>query len=154
MNKIRNRKLERKKKQLDIRNNKDKKKLLIYKQHFLFKNNIASLLYFKKHSNIFLVLSADDNQHVITLTSGNCRIGRTRKQKISPYNIYLLIEELNRYFILYRIRKIKFMLKTKISSHFYNIIKYLEYYKIKINECNFILHHPHNGTRGRNSRRV
>lgn len=154
MTKTRNRKLERKKKLLESRIYKDKKKVLILKKHFFFKNNTASLLYFKRHSNIFLVLSGDDRKHVITLTSGNCRIGRTKKQKVSAYNIYLLIEELNRYFLLYKITKIRFLLRTKITSHFYNIIKYLEHYNIIINECNLLLHHPHNGMRGRNPRRV
>lgn len=154
MSKLRNRKLERKKKQLESRLYKDKKKVLIFKRHFFFEKNTAFLLYFKRHSNIFLVLSDNDKNHIITLTSGNCRIGRTKKQKVSAYNIYLLIEELNRYFILYKITRIKLLLKTKITSHFYNIIKYLEHYNIKINECNLVLHHPHNGTRGRNIRRV
>jgi hypothetical protein len=47
-----------------------------------------NLLFFKRHSNIFLVLSKKDWTHVTTLTGGNCLLGKKKKKKKRQYIIY------------------------------------------------------------------
>src|SRR6201996_6432681 len=65
----------------------NKKKVLQKKDHIFFKYGIGHVLFFQKHSNVFLVLKTEKKKHVITLTAGSCKVGTTKKQKISPFNI-------------------------------------------------------------------
>jgi len=58
-----------------------KKKVIEKKAHIFFKYGIAHLLFFQKHSNVFLVLKTESQKHVVTLTGGSCRAGKTKKQK-------------------------------------------------------------------------
>jgi len=42
---------------------------------------VGGLFFFKRHSNIFLVLSNYKRQHIVTLTAGNCQLGKNKKKK-------------------------------------------------------------------------
>jgi ribosomal protein S11 len=132
----------------------DKKKILQKKDHIFFKYGIGHVLFFQKHSNVFLVLKTEKKKHVITLTGGSCKMGRTKKQKISPFNINIMIKQLKDYCKLYNVYRIRFFFKSSINRHYYNIIKYLSIYNIKIMEIGYVLHLPHNGMRGRKLRRI
>jgi len=140
-----------KKKQTFILN---KKKILQKKDHIFFKYGIGHVLFFQKHSNIFLVLKTEKKKHVVTLTAGSCKVGDTKKQKISPFNINIVIKRLKDYCKLYGVYRIRFFLKSTINKHYYNIIKYLSLYNIKIMEIGYVLYLPHNGIRGRKLRRI
>jgi hypothetical protein len=77
---------------------------------FFFKFNIANLLFFKRHSNLFLVLLDSRNKHVITLTSGLCKLGKTKKQKITPHGLPKIITTLIKYLVLYRVKFLKILI--------------------------------------------
>jgi ribosomal protein S11 len=132
----------------------NKKKILQKKNHIFFKYGIGHVLFFQKHSNIFLILKTEKKKHVITLTAGSCNVGSTKKQKISPFNINIIIKRLKDYCKLYNVYRIRFFLRSSINKHYYNIIKYLSLYNIKVMEVGYVLHLPHNGTRGKNLRRI
>jgi ribosomal protein S11 len=132
----------------------NKKKILQKKDHIFFKYGIGHVLFFQKHSNVFLVLKTEKKKHVITLTGGSCQLGKTKKQKISPFNINIMIKRLKEYCKLYNVYRIKFFLRSAINKHYYNIIKYLSLYDIKIMEIGYVLHLPHNGMRIRKLRRI
>lgn len=131
-----------------------KKKMLQKKDHIFFKYGIGHVLFFQKYSNVFLVLKTEKKKHVITLTAGSCKLGNTKKQKISPFNINLMIRNLKDYCKLYGIYRIRFFLRSSINKHYYNIMKYLSLYNIKVMEVGYVLHLPHNGIRGRKLRRI
>jgi ribosomal protein S11 len=131
-----------------------KKKIIQKKAHIFFKYGIAHLLFFKKHSNMFLVLKTENKKHVVTISSGICDIGKTKKQKISPYNIHLIIKQLKEYCNIYNINRVRFFLRSRLDKHYYNILKYLSLYNIRIIELNYVLHLAHNGMRGRKPRRI
>jgi ribosomal protein S11 len=131
-----------------------KKKEIQKKDYIIFKYGIGHLLFFQKYSNVFLVLKTESKQHVVTLTGGSCRFGRTRKQKISPFNISIMIQDLKEYCDIYKITRVRFFFKSVINKHYYNIMKYLALNNIKIMEIGYVLHQPHNGMRGRKLRRV
>src|SRR5689334_15045634 len=137
----------------DIVSNK-KKKLLQKKDNILYKYGIDHVLFFQKHSNVFLFLKKEKKKHVVTLTGGSCKFGNTKKQKISPFNINIIIKRLKDYCILYNVYRIRFFLRSSINKHYYNIIKYLSLYNIKIMELGYVLHLPHNGIRGKKLRRI
>jgi ribosomal protein S11 len=131
-----------------------KKKEIQKKDYIIFKYGIGHLLFFKKYSNVFLVLKTEGKQHVVTLTGGSCRFGRTKKQKISPFNISIMIKELKEYCNIYNITRVRFFFKSIINKHYYNIMKYLSLNNIRVMEIGYVLHQPHNGMRGRKLRRV
>jgi ribosomal protein S11 len=131
-----------------------KKKIIQKKAHIFFKYGIAHLLFFKKHSNMFLILKTENKKHVVTITAGSCGVGKTKKQKISPYNIHLIIKQLKEYCNIYNINRVRFYLRSRLDKHYYNILKYLSLYNIRIIELNYVLHLAHNGMRGRKPRRI
>jgi len=132
----------------------NKKKILQKKDHIFFKYGIGHVLFYQKYSNVFLVLKTEKKKHVITLTGGSCKLGTTKKQKISPFNINIMIKQLKEYCNLYNVYRIRFFFKSSINRHYYNIIKYLSIYNIRIMEIGYVLHLPHNGIRGRKLRRI
>ena len=131
-----------------------KKKIIQKKPNIFFKYGIGHVLFFQKYSNVFLILKTENRKHVVTLTGGSCKLGKTKKQKISPYNINLVIKELKRYCMVYEVNRIRFYLRTNINKHYYNILKYLALYNIKILEIGYVLHLPHGRLRGRKMRRI
>jgi len=131
-----------------------KKKEIQKKDYIIFRYGIGHLLFFQKHSNVFLVLSTESNQHVITLTGGSCHLGRTKKQKVSPFNISLMIKELKRYCSVYEVTRLRFFFRSSINKHYYNIIKYLSLNELKVMEIGYVLHLAHGYVRGRKPRRI
>jgi ribosomal protein S11 len=130
------------------------KKVIQKKNHISFKYGIGHLLFFQKRSNVFLVLKTEKKIHVVTLTGGSCNVGTTKKQKISPFNISIMIRQLKEYCKIYEVTRLRFFFRSSINKHYYNIIKYLSIYNIKIMEIGYVLHLPHNGTRIKKLRRI
>lgn len=131
-----------------------KKKVIQKKSNIFFKYGIGHLLFFQKRSNVFLVLKTERKRHVITLTAGSCKLGTTKKQKISPFNINIMIRRLKEYCKIYEVSRVRFFLRSSINKHYYNILKYLSLYNIKVMEIGYVLHLPHNGVRRRRPRRI
>jgi ribosomal protein S11 len=132
----------------------NKKKIIQRNEFIFFKYGIGHLLFFQKRSNVFLVLKTENKKHVVTLTAGSCKVGKTKKQKISPFNINIMIKQLKEYCKVYEVSRIRFFLRSSINKHYYNILKYLSIYNIKVMEIGYVLHVPHNGIRIRKSRRI
>ena len=132
----------------------NKKKIIQKKTHIFFKYGIGHLLFFQKRSNVFLVLKTEKKKHVITLTAGSCKVGTTKKQKISPFNINIMIKQLKEYCKIYEVNRLRFYIRSSINKHYYNILKYLSLYNIRIIEIGYVLHLPHNGIRKRKIRRI
>ena len=76
------------------------------------KNSLGNLLFFKRHSNIFLILSNCKMRHIITLTAGNCKLGKNKKKKISPFNALNLVIELKSHMLKHNIKFLNFYLAT------------------------------------------
>jgi len=59
----------------------------IFKEHFVFKENTAILLFYKTRTNMFLILSDTSNKCVFSCTSGIAKLGSNRKQKVAVPNV-------------------------------------------------------------------
>jgi len=127
---------------------------VIQKKKHIFKYGIGHLLFFQKRSNVYFVLKTERNEHVITLSAGSCKVGSTKKQKISPFNLNIIIKRLKEYLIIYDIYRIRLFFRSFINKHYYHLIKNLSLFHIKIMEIGYVLHLPHNGMRKRKSRRI
>jgi ribosomal protein S11 len=124
------------------------------KFYFYFNQGEGNILFFKRHSNLFIVLTDSRRNHVITLTSGVCKLGKTKKQKVAPLNMLIMIQKLKIYLNKYRIRFVNFFIKQNISFYFFNLKKLFKMYNILINEYIYILCIPHRTRRGRKLRRI
>lgn len=123
-------------------------------KHFRFYRHSANLLFFKRHSNLFLVFLDSKNNHIITLTSGSCKIGKTRKQKVSPLNMGGLIQKLKLYLNLYKIRALKLLIRQRIPYYLKRLKKLFKFYNVLISSFSFILRRCHGNIRGKTPRRV
>ena len=93
-------------------------------------------------------------RHIVTLTSGSCKIGKNRKQKVSPLNMGIIIKQLKTYLTLYNIRSVHLFIRQKIIYYFRKLQKLLKFHNITISHFSFILKKPHGYVRGRTPRRV
>jgi hypothetical protein len=122
-----------------------------------FKNsnrNIGFLLYFKRHSNIFLVLSDLKRRHIITLTGGSCNLGKKKKDKMAVHNMSKMINKLLVFLNKLKIRTIYLIVRQRIKAHFFNLRKLLIKNNIFIKGYKYILRKPHGFLRGRKPRRI
>jgi hypothetical protein len=116
--------------------------------------SIGNLLFFKRHSNLFFVLCNYDNKHLITLTSGTCKMGKTKKQKISAYHLSSIMNVLSIYLNKHKIKYINFIFRQRITNHFYNFQRLLKLNNFLIHSYKYILKRPHGFYRGRTQRRI
>jgi len=116
--------------------------------------NLGFILFLKKHSNIFIVLLNYKKKHIITLTSGFCKLGKTKKQKTSTFNMLNFILNLKKYLLKFNIKYLIFYLKQRFTSHFYNLKKMFKLHDIIIKKYIFLLHKPHSTLRGKKLRRI
>lgn len=124
------------------------------KSKFYFYKSIGNLLFFKRHSNLFIVLTDSKLKHVVTLTSGSCKLGKTKKQKVAPLNMLIMIKKLKIYLDKYRISFVKLSIRQKLSFYFFNLKKLFKMYNILVKEYIYILSIPHSKKRGRKLRRI
>ena len=129
-------------------------KTLDSENFFIFKKRVANLLFFRRHSNIFLVLLDSKYKHVVTLTSGTCKLGKTKKEKKSAHNLSNFIDYLLNYFNKFKIKYVKIIVRQKLTSHFYNLQKLLKLNNITIKSYKYLLKNPHGIIRGRKKRRI
>jgi hypothetical protein len=132
--------------------NKSKKVVNIKK--FSFTNHIGNILFFKRHSNLFLVFLDSKKKHIVTLTSGSCKIGKNRKQKVSPLNMGGLIQKLKSYLELYRIKSLQLLIRQRLPYYLKRLKKLFKFYNVFISGYSFILKRSHGHVRGRTPRRV
>lgn len=126
---------------------KRKRNLAHLKEH-------GNLIFFKRHSNLFFVLLNWRKKHLITLTSGNCKLGRNKKQKLAPLNLSLIIQKLKNILEAQNIKFLRFYMRQRIIFYFNKIKKLFRYYSISIVNYKFILRRLHGKKRGKNLRRI
>ena len=115
---------------------------------------VGNLFFFKRYSNIFLVLSNYKRKHIITLTSGSCKLGKNKKKKISPFNLLNLVKSLKVYIIKNNIKYLNFYLKQRFSRHFFNLRKMFKLNEIKIYNYIFLLYKSYGMGKKRKVRRI
>lgn len=124
------------------------------KSKFIFKGGMGILLFFKRHSNLFFVLLDSRERHVITLTSGSCKPDQTKKQKVSPLNMDVIVKKLKTYMDRYKIVTLTLYMRQRILYYYRKLYKILKFYSIYISYYRFLLNKTHGIKRGRNPRRV
>jgi hypothetical protein len=127
--------------------NKNKKK----KENF---NSYLNLLLFKRHSNIFLVLSQKNFKHIKTLTAGFCKMGKKKKEKMAVHNLSLMVKVLLEILEKFKINFLHLYIRQRYNSHFFNLCRILRKNNIKIIKFFFILKIPHGFRKGRKLRRI
>lgn len=141
---------------------KKEKKVYKYKWeklHYSFgdnKNDRAAKIYLRKTwSNIFLTLTDLEDKVIICKTSGNSNISHSKRRKKIAMAIEKIMKLLyDETILLFNIRNITIILKMKVRSHLYTLIKRLKYYKINIVGIETKRRISHNGVRKKKVRRV
>jgi hypothetical protein len=113
-----------------------------------------NLLLFKRHSNIFLVLSEKNFKHIKTLTSGYCKMGKKKKEKMAVHNQILMVKTLLEILKASKIDFLHLYVRQKFNSHFFNLCRLLRRNRIRIIKFFFILKIPHGFIKGRKLRRI
>jgi len=118
------------------------------------KKFVGNLFFFKRYSNIFLVLSNYKRKHIITLTSGSCKLGKNKKKKISPFNMLNLVVALKAALLKNNIKFLNLYLKQRFSRHFFNLRKMFKLNEIKVYKYIFLLYKSYSLSKGRKVRRI
>jgi hypothetical protein len=124
------------------------------KRNLEYLKQYGNLIFFKRHSNLFFVLLNWRKKHIITLTSGNCKLGHNKKQKLAPLNMSIIIQKLKNLLEVNNIKFLRFYMRQRISFYFNKLKKLFRYYSISIIKYKFILRRLHGRKRGRNLRRI
>ena len=133
---------------------KFKKKFWKFKHKKNTNKNKGFLLFFRRHSNIFLVLSNDQNKHIITLTAGSCGLGKKKKEKKAVHNMAKMVNKLLVFLKKNKIGILTLRIRQRLSGHFFNLRKLLIKNNIYISSLIYILRKPHGFIRGRKLRRI
>ena len=127
---------------------------MIKLRKFRFYRGIGNIFFFKRHSNLFLVFFDSRRKHIVTLTSGLCKLGRTKKQKVAALNMSGLIKVLKTYLDKYKIKFLRLYIKQRLTFYLYNLRKLLKLYNFLIVDSKFLLYRSHTRKRGRTVRRI
>jgi ribosomal protein S11 len=118
-------------------------------------NNRICYIYIRRtFSNIFITLCDLNKKVIICQTSGTSDIYENKRRKRIAQAVEKIMFKINKYFKLYKIKAVFIILKMKIKSHVYTLIKKLMYYNIVILGITFKRSIAHNGVKGRNVRRL
>lgn len=121
---------------------------------FRFFRGIGNIYFFKRHSNLFLVFFDSKKKHIVTLTSGSCKLGRTKKQKVAALNMLGLVKTLKTYLDKYKVKYLRLYIKQRLTFYLYNLRKLLKLYNFLIVDSKFLLYRSHTKKRGRTVRRI
>ena len=121
---------------------------------FKFLRGIGNIYFFKRHSNLFLVFFDSRRKHIVTLTSGYCKLGRTRKQKIAALNMSGIVKILKTFLDKYKIKYLRLYIRQRLTYYLYNLRKLLKLYNLLIVDAKFLLYRSHTKKRGRTLRRI
>lgn len=127
---------------------------MIKLKKFRFFRRIGNIFFFKRHSNLFLVFFDSRRKHIVTLTSGFCKLGRTKKQKVAALNMQGLVKTLKTYLDKYKIKYLRLFIKQRLTYYLYNLRKLLKLYNFLIIDSKFLLYQSHTKKRGRTVRRI
>jgi len=118
------------------------------------KHNIGHLLFFKRHSNIFVVITNYLKKHLYTVTAGNALLGKKKKEKMAVHNLIKLITKVLALLKFYKITCIYISLKQYFNRHFFTLYNYLKKNHIYIIGFRYLLQKPHGFMKRRKLRRV
>ena len=118
------------------------------------KKNIGKILLFKRHSNIFIVVTNFKKKHLITLTSGNCLLGKKKKEKIAVHNMLKLVDKLVKVLNKYNLKFVYITVKQRLTRHFFNLYKLLKKNRIYMLHFKYLLQKPHGFIKRRKLRRI
>ena len=121
---------------------------------FRFFRGIGNIYFFKRHSNLFLVFFDSKRKHIVTLTSGFCKLGRTKKQKVAALNMLGLVKTLKTYLDKYKVKYLRLYIKQRLTYYLYNLRKLLKLYNLLIVDSRFLLYRSQTKKRGRTVRRI
>lgn len=127
---------------------------IIFKSHFKFVAKTANLLYFTTFSNIYLVLLDNLNQCVFSCSAGIAVLGHNKKEKLSSQNAFKFLIFFKRYFDLYNIKNVKLFIRSKVTGHLFQLIKYFNTLEMNVLSIHKIMNIPHNGMKSRKLRRI
>ena len=127
---------------------------MIKLRKFRFFRGIGNIYFFKRHSNLFLVFFDSRRKHIVTLTSGFCKLGRTKKQKVAALNMQGLVKTLKEYLDKYKVKYLRLHIKQRLTYYLYNLRKLLRLYNFLIVDSRFLLYRSHTKKRGRTLRRI
>lgn len=125
-----------------------------YKRDFENIDSYLNLLLFKRHSNIFLVLSEKNFRHIKTLTAGYCKMGKKKKEKMAVHNMGIMIKVLLELLKIHKVNYLHLYIRQRYNSHFFNLCRILRRNNIRIIKFFFILGIPHGYKKGRKLRRI
>jgi ribosomal protein S11 len=95
------------------------------------------------------------NRVIICKTSGNCKVSNSKRRKKIAMAIEKIIKHLyDESLLLFNIKNIEIILKMRVRSHLYTLIKRLKYYKINIISIISRKKIAHNGIRKKKIRRL
>lgn len=115
---------------------------------------IGNLFFYKRHSNIFLILLNNNWKHIATLTAGNRKMGKNKKKKMSPFNMLNIVASLKKLLLKHSIKFLNFYLKQRFSRHFYNLKKMFRLNEVKVNRYIFLLCKSYGLNKKRKVRRI
>jgi len=127
---------------------------MIKLKKFRFFRGVGNIYFFKRHSNLFLVFFDSKKKHIVTLTSGYCKLGRTKKQKVAALNMSGLVKTLKTYLDKYKVKYLRLFIKQRLTFYLYNLRKLLKLYNFLIVDSKFLLYRSHTKKRGRTVRRI
>lgn len=117
------------------------------------KKNEAKILFQSTYSNLFLSLLDMKNKIICFKSSGHISDFDNKKKKKFVSNIDILMESISKFLILYKIKTVIIILRTKRMRFFGNpLIKKIRSYGIFIKILKYYVPIAHNGVKGRHVR--
>jgi ribosomal protein S11 len=134
----------------------NKFKQLIFKNKFTVSNdlNIAKIYIKSTYSNIFITLTDISDKVIICCTSGSSGLKGSKHRKKAPQAVETIMKKIYPFLSLHRIKLIEVIVKSRINSSIYILVKELLYYGLTIVSFKERKTLAHNGTRPRKLRRT
>jgi len=129
---------------------KIKKRILFFSKF----GGLARIYIRKTHSNIFVTITDLKDKVLKCVTSGSSGILGSKRKKKAPMALESIVRKCLPVFERYRIRKVKVVLKTRISVLFYTLLKELKFHGISLFGVTVRRKVAFNGVRKRKLRRV
>ena len=99
---------------------------------FYFPKKTARLFLKPSFSNLIMTLTDLNNKVVICKTSGSAGLLGSKRRKKSPQAIETIVQAILPYLRLHKILNIQIVLKMRLKSHFYILLKELQYNGLNI----------------------
>ena len=132
------------------------KKLSSRKKHFNLgkRRNLGVIRILRRKTNIFIIFEDLDSKTIICRTSGSAGIIGSKRIKRVPQAVENIFKVLYPHLKLYRVKKVRIILNTRLNACFYIFLRLLETYGIRVRQCCVRRKIAFNGCKGRKVRRV